>query len=119
MCITNALRTIVKQGVSAAPVIDEQGKLLGLLSEADCMQTILTGSFFPGENAIVEDKMSTELQTVTPNNPLTKAAEVMLANKRRILPVVEEGKLVGILSRHQVLSALLDVIEAPKFRKIS
>jgi predicted transcriptional regulator len=117
MSITNAVRQIAKHQLSAAPVVNELGELQGLLSEADCMQTVLTSSYFPDENAMVSDKMSTQLQTVNANSQLTKAAEVMLDNKRRVVPVVEGQQLVGVITRHQVLSALLDVIEAPKFKK--
>ena len=115
MGMIQALRTLLQYKQSAAPVVDENNNLVGLLSEADCMQTTLSSSIYPGASMVVADKMSTELQTVAPDTSLVKAAETLLNHKRRLLPVVKDGKLAGILTRDHILQALLDNIDKPKF----
>jgi CBS domain-containing protein len=114
--ITKALRILLDNKQSAAPVITEDGKLAGLISEADCMKSALNRSIYPDSDSTVSDQMTTEVQTVTPETKLTQAAEIFLNHKRRMLPVVEDGKLVGIVTRHHILRALIDIIDTPKFK---
>ena len=115
MGMIEALRPLLSNQQSAAPVVDDDGLLIGLLSEADCMQTTLSTSIYPGANLVVADRMISELQTATPETTLVKAAETFLNHKRRLLPVVDGGKLVGILTRDHILKALLENIDKPKF----
>lgn len=102
-----AVRTIVEYNQAALPVINEQRQLVGFLSEADCMRATLVEGYYNEGVALVKDLMSDRLDTVSPDAELSAVTETFLNNERRIMPVVEAGTLVGILSRHNILKALV------------
>ncbi|MGI9281993.1 MAG: CBS domain-containing protein [Endozoicomonas sp.] len=108
-----ALRQLLKKELSAAPVVNDEGDLLGILSEADGMKGTLLGGYFEQIGELVSHRMSTEVCTVKPDTDLISAAKVMLDNKRRVLPVVDAGKVVGLLTRTKVLSVIMERIDSP------
>ncbi|KEQ19042.1 CBS domain-containing protein [Endozoicomonas numazuensis] len=108
-----ALRQLLKKGLSAAPVVNDEGELQGILSEADCMKGTLLGGYFEQIGELVSHRMSTTVCTVTPDTDLVSAAKIMLDNKRRVLPVVESGKVVGLLTRTKVLAEIMERIDSP------
>ena len=108
-----ALRQLLLKGLSAAPVVSNDGDLVGILSEADCMKGTLMGGYYEQIGELVSSRMSTEVCTVAPNTDLVSAAKVMLDNKRRVLPVVTDGKVVGLLTRTKVLTEIMGRIDSP------
>lgn len=103
-----AVRTILEYHQSAAPVVDAQQQLVGVLSEADCMRATLLEGYFNEGVALVKDQMSAELDTVSPDEELSSVSDMFLKNNRRMMPVVEAGILVGIISRQDILKALIN-----------
>jgi CBS domain-containing protein len=98
-----ALRTIVKRGVSGAPVLDAKGKVIGLVTEFD----LLLALDYIGEGVSVTRIMKTEVLSVSPDRPLSEVRDLFLRHQVRRVPVVSRGKLVGILSRRDLLRAEL------------
>jgi CBS domain-containing protein len=89
------------------PVLDDEGEeLVGVVSQRDLFRGALSRALGYGEHAqqkmlgmlLVKDVMSTEVYTTSPDTSLREAARTMLEHKVGCLPVLEEGKLVGILS---------------------
>jgi CBS domain-containing protein len=88
------------------PVLDEDGQLCGVVSQRDLFRGSLAKAFGYGSVAqkrvldtiAVKEVMATEPATVTPDQPLADAAALMLERKIGCLPVVQDGKLVGILT---------------------
>jgi len=89
------------------PVLDEStGEVVGVVSQRDLFRGALARSLGYGEHAQqkmlgmlrVKDVMTTDPVTVRPDAPLAEAARIMLERKIGCLPVVEAGKLVGILT---------------------
>jgi CBS domain-containing protein len=89
------------------PVVDEdEAGVVGVVSQRDLFRGALTRAFGYGEVAqrkvmstlVVKEVMSTPVTTTTPDVPLRDAARLMLEKKIGCLPVVENGKLVGILT---------------------
>ncbi|MDA7687274.1 CBS domain-containing protein [Pseudomonadales bacterium] len=105
--IATAVRIILEYHQSAAPVINEQQHLVGLLSEADCMRSTLVEGYFNEGVTLVREQMSVDLESVSPDLELSAVSEKFLQNNRRLMPVVEAGTLVGILSRQDILKALI------------
>jgi len=105
--IATAVRIILEYHQSAAPVINEQQQLIGLLSEADCMRSTLVEGYFNEGVTLVREQMSVDLESVSPDLELSAVSEKFLQNNRRLMPVVEAGTLVGILSRQDILKALI------------
>ncbi|MBT6578735.1 MAG: CBS domain-containing protein, partial [Cellvibrionales bacterium] len=97
--LATAVRTLLEYHQSAAPVVNAQQELVGLLSEADCMRTTLLEGYFNEGVALVKDQMTAATETVSPDEELSSVSEMFLKNCRRMMPVVEAGVLVGIVSR--------------------
>ncbi|MBT5923379.1 MAG: CBS domain-containing protein [Cellvibrionales bacterium] len=106
--LATAVRTLLEYHQSAAPVVNAQQELVGLLSEADCMRTTLLEGYFNEGVALVKDQMTAATETVSPDEELSSVSEMFLKNCRRMMPVVEAGVLVGIVSRRDILKALID-----------
>ncbi|HTF32621.1 MAG TPA: CBS domain-containing protein [Myxococcota bacterium] len=96
------------------PVVDDEDetKIVGLVSLRDLFRGSLARALGYGTRAqqklldmlVVKEVMTTELVTTTPNTPLTEAARLMAQRKLGCLPVIEEGKLVGILTEGDFVS---------------
>ena len=106
-----ALRQLLTASMSGAPVVDADNILIGFLSEADCMRGALMGGYFSTIGELVRDRMTTEVESIGANTNLVDVAEKFLHNNRRVLPVVEEGKVVGLVQRRCVLEKLLEQID--------
>ena len=95
------------QGISGAPVVDQDGKLVGMISEQDCLRKILVGTYQGDIGGRVEDAMSSPVETVKMGASIVEVAEQMLVTNRRRFPVVDlEGRLRGQISRRDLLKAV-------------
>jgi CBS domain-containing protein len=127
--VEDAMRVMVDRNVDAAPVVDEAGRLVGMLSNSDLIvqeselhfPTVL--SFLGATIEIghkhfeedlrkalgskVSDVMAAKAVTITPDDTVERAATLMHEKDVSRLPVVSDGKLVGIVSRNDVLRAIL------------
>ena len=102
-----AINQLLEHRITGAPVICANGELVGLLSEADCLKAILTLTYHEEEmGGKVGDYMSPEVYTVNYDADIIAVAEEFINNGRRRLPVVKDGKLVGQISRRDVLRAV-------------
>ena len=92
--------------IGAAPVIDEAGRLVGIISERD----VIRGIAQHGEMATtlaVERLMTTEVRTCSPEDAIVELMEVMTLQRIRHLPVVRSGRLEGIVSIGDVVKQRL------------
>lgn len=101
-----AISLLLEHRLSAAPVVDDQGRLIGLLAEADCLRGILSGAYFEQTGGLVGSCMNAQVETVSPDTSVIEVAERFLRGGHRHLPVVEEGRLLGEISSHDVLLAV-------------
>ena len=106
--VVEAMNQILNSGITAAPVVDESGSLVGILSEVDLMPVVIQDSYYDEPLGIVSDYMKTPVDTVDPNLDIYTLAERFIHEHRRRYPVVDAGKLVGQVSRRDVLRAALD-----------
>ena len=107
MAIALAVERMLATHQSGGPVVDEQLKVIGFLSEQDCLQKMIESSY-TGESAdTVESIMQTDTLVLTVDNSIMGLAEQMTLPKPKVYPVVDEDeKLIGIISRRDVLTAL-------------
>jgi CBS domain-containing protein len=101
-----AIGLLLEHRISAAPVVNEAGQLVGLLAETDCLRGILSGAYFEQTGGLVGSYMNSRVDTVSPDASVIEVAERFLHGGHRHLPVVEEGRLLGELSCHEVLQAV-------------
>lgn len=113
--VYDAIKTLLSNRISGAPVVDESGKLVGVLSEKDCLRIFANGSFhnLPASNVV--DYMSKIVTTVSPDTDVFTAADIFLKHTFRRLPVMENNNLVGIISRRDILKAVQDAFENDSF----
>ena len=106
---TEVMRTVhrlVSEDVSGLPVVDEHGMLLGIVTERDCIDVAVHAGYFDEMGGRVNQFMTTEVETVSPDSTLMDVAELFARSPFRRCPVVEEGKLVGLICRRDILRAL-------------
>ncbi len=106
MSIFEAIRILVGRGISGAPVVDENGSMLGVLSELDCLRMLSSDEFYADrqeEAGTVKHFMTGAGRTITPDLGIYAIAHYFLTLPIRRLPVIDEGRLVGQVSRRDVL----------------
>ena len=104
--IQEVIDIIVDKKISGAPVLDEAGKLIGMLSEKDCLKIITDpGNEQPVGARKVSDYMTADVKTVPPDSDVVSAANQFLHMPMRRMPVVDNGVLLGQISRRDILRA--------------
>lgn len=117
MSIFAAIDLLLKHQISGAPVVDAEDKLVGVLSEKDCLRVIASGAFHKTAGGEVSDYMSHEVLTVGPDDDVFHVADIFLTHSFRRLPVLDKGKLVGQVSRRDVLNASRRILEESPIQK--
>ena len=97
--VLNGLKVLIREGVGGAPVVSQDSKLVGMVTEFDLLLAI----DFVGEEFPISRVMRREVISVSPDMSLDEARNLVLIHHHRRLPVVEGGKVVGVLSRRDIL----------------
>ena len=82
---------------------------MGILTKKDCLKVAFGASYHKERGGRVSDFMSTETETVDAETDIVEVAELFLGSRFRRFPVVRDGRLVGLISRHDVLRALQEL----------
>ena len=105
----DVIRTFLRHKISGAPVLDSDGKLLGTCSELDCLKVLANAEYYRDdhqEEGTVRSIMRTDYHFVEPQVDIYTLAQLFVAHNVRRLPVLEDGELIGQLSRRDVLRAM-------------
>lgn len=107
MTIAEAVEKILLTDQSGGPVLDETKKVIGFLSEQDCITQMLESTYYREQVARVGDIMNAEVMSVKPYDALFELAQKMALTRPRIYPVIDDdGILEGTITRHQVMKAI-------------
>ena len=106
MDILDAAQRLVDSRISGAPVLDQLGNLVGILSERDCLQIVLQAGYYHESGGKVEKFMTKDVQTVDYDTPIIEVAERFIAGHVRRFPVIREGRVVGVISRRDIIRQL-------------
>ncbi len=112
--IDAAVHTLLRRGYSGAPVVDDDGKLIGVLSEHDCIKVLSHALYSGWPSGTVGDNMSTEHDVVDVNEDLLAIASRFSNGRHRRLPVVEDGRVVGLITRQDLVRELDKRIAPPQ-----
>ena len=107
----SAVKLLVHKEIPAAVVLDKRDKLVGLLSETDCVKVVLDASYNERPPGKVEDYMTTTMDTVNVDATLIHTAEIFKTKTYRMYPVMDHGRLVGVVTRRRVLRATENFFE--------
>jgi CBS domain-containing protein len=107
--ILEVMEAFAKYRISGGPVLDDNGFLVGIVSEADCMKQISESRYFnqPIMDKSVERFMTKDVQTIPEDMSIFDAAGVFAKHNRRRLPVMKNDILVGQISRKDIVMAAL------------
>ena len=105
--IQDVISTIINKKIAGAPVLDDQQHLVGIISEKDCLRIIVDQAYhnLPAETRKVSDYMTVKVQTLSPKTNVVEAAVEFLNSPIRRFPIVENGMLIGQVSRRHILRA--------------
>lgn len=107
MDLLDAIDTLLRYRASAAPVVSEAGALLGMLTEKDCLRILSRLTYeSPGSPGAVEEFQSPITTVCEPDMDLFRVAALFLDNNFPVLPVEEDGKLIGTISRQNMLTGI-------------
>ncbi len=108
--VPDAVDILGKKRLFGACVVDKDGKILGILSEKKCIalykKALSVDSVESIEEATVMDIMYDELKTIQKSAGIVEAAQLFLTTEFRRMPVVENGKLVGQITRRDIIRAI-------------
>ncbi|MFZ7089941.1 CBS domain-containing protein [Primorskyibacter sp. 2E233] len=105
--IREATARLVEVHASAAPVVDATGQLIGIITEKDCFRPALNASYYQQWSGTVAERMSVEVATIDAEADFVTAAEAFLDRPFRSYPVMQNGELVGLLDRADLLQVFL------------
>ena len=132
--VTAVARLLAERGISAVPVVDKANQVIGMVSEGDLLHRAetgterrrswwldmmastnkLAGDYIKSHSRKVKDVMTRKVLSVTEATPVADIALLLETNRIKRVPVVRDGKLVGILSRANLVRALaMTIDEAP------
>ncbi|AWB67729.1 CBS domain-containing protein [Saccharobesus litoralis] len=107
MSVAVAVERLIDSNQSGGPVVDGANKVIGFVSEQDCITRMLESTMYREAVASVGDFMVTEVKAVKPYDSVIELAQSMARSRPRIYPVVDDdGFLMGIITRHDCMVAI-------------
>lgn len=106
MEILQATHLLIEHDISGAPVLDPHGRLVGVLTERDCMRVAMQAGYHGEPGGLVQDFMSENPQWIGPEQSVLTLADLFINGRFHRYPVVDNGRLVGVISRRDVMRAV-------------
>jgi CBS domain-containing protein len=114
MDVFEAIDLLLKHQISGAPVVDAAGNFVGLFSEQRAISLLVAAAYDRAPTSSIGPFVLTDVATISPQTDLLTIAERFLNHNQRRLPVLDdEGRLVGQVSRRDVLRAARQLLEQP------
>ncbi|MGY5453291.1 CBS domain-containing protein [Agarivorans sp. MS3-6] len=104
--IAQVVHTLLEHKQLGAPVVDQQKNLIGWISQQDCLKSLLEAMYHCETVSLVEDIMRSDVLSVDPETSILELAQSMLEQKPKMYPVIEQNKLLGMITREQILGGI-------------
>jgi CBS domain-containing protein len=117
--LRDAAREMARAGISALPVVDDNSMIVGMLGERELLRHLLSSYLQGGDSPqrptpdgvnarrAVRDAMTRQVLCVSPEQPLAEVASIMINKDVENVPVISEGRLVGFLTRGDIVRKLI------------
>jgi CBS domain-containing protein len=130
--LREAAQVLYENNIGGAPVVSEDGKLVGVISESDLLNVARKRAALPhvaafglfiapeeslrriyedGATLLAEEVMTRKVVSLSPETPVAEAGDTLVKQKINRAPVIVEGKVVGIVTRHDLLKGVFDLTE--------
>lgn len=107
MPVAEAVERLVNNHQTGGPVLDDYNKVVGFLSEKDCLERMIESSYYREQICRVKDIMHADVLAIKSYDSVLELAQQMLGQKPKVYPVVDDdGYLLGTIDRSQVLKAI-------------
>lgn len=110
MSLSQALDKLLSSKQIGGPVVDEMRKVVGFISEQDMIHKLLKVGYHCQDTHNVGECMRADVLTVSPDDSIIELADTMAGQKPKIYPVIENDRLVGVITRRDVLTAISNQI---------
>lgn len=109
--IAEVIESMIENEISGAPVLNDKGVLVGIITEKDCLRVLMDVGYHNQmlSKSKVADYMTPDPISITLDHDVLDVADAFLKSHFRRFPVLENGKLVGLVSRRDILSAALKI----------
>lgn len=104
MVLTDVIALLLRWHISAMPVVDDEDKMVGIVSEIDLVNLTFDGN---ARDTIVEEVMVTDIVSFNPDTQLADLVQSFSKKHLRRVPIIDKGKVVGIVSRRDILREML------------
>lgn len=104
--LTEVVKALLANHISGLPVVDASRRVLGFVSEQDCIHALLVSNYHCEGDPVVDDVMFKEPISISPGMAIVDLAQKLGSGKPKVYPVVEHGKLIGTVTRTAVLAEL-------------
>ncbi len=105
--VDQVLQILVDKNITGRPVVDQDMVLVGMITEKDILRLIYNTQEYPGNAG---DYMSTQIVRFNENDDLIAVCECLVKGRFRRVPIVSGGKLVGVISRRDIIKYILEPI---------
>ncbi len=109
MDVLEAMQRLLDEGISGAPVVDSRGNLLGILTQRDCLDVAVQASYHQEPGGAVSDYMTRNVETLPASARVIEVIEAFRQSRYRRFPVMKGSRLVGQISRRDILRAILEL----------
>ena len=117
MNVFKAIELLIKNRISGAPVVDDKGTLLGMFTEKSCLEVMVDAAYEGLPANMVGSFMNEPADTINEDAGMLSMAQVFLNKQTRRLPVLRQGKLVGQVSRRDVIGAATKIMKTSPSRE--
>ena len=107
--IHKAIEVLLDKRISGAPVVDDYGRLVGIVSKKDCLKVVYSAGYHQDWGGQVKQYMSPDVITLESGTDIISAADRFMQSSFRRFPVVTSGRMIGLICRHDILRALEDL----------
>ncbi len=104
--LLEVMRILVEKQISGLPVVDKEENLIGVITEKDLLSLLVSDVITSQE--VVGDYMSLDVQFFSPNDGVVKICEFFIKTNVRRVPIVENGRVIGVISRRDIIKLILN-----------